>query len=95
MEPYGKEAAAFTRQQLEGKASWLEKDVSGADRYGRLLRYAWAEGQMVNAVLVAEGYAQAATFPPGARYAGLFRELQRQAREQGRGLWGACPAPGR
>lgn len=95
VECYGREASRRNRELVEGKTVLLEKDVSETDRYGRLLRYVWVEGQMVNAVLVAEGYAQAATFPPDVRYADLFRELQRQAREQGRGLWGACPASGR
>ena len=34
-----------------------EKDVSETDRYGRLFRYVWVDDVMVNAVLVAEGYA--------------------------------------
>jgi micrococcal nuclease len=47
----------------------------------------------VNAALVREGYARVYTVPPDVRYAELFRRLEREAREQGRGLWGACPAP--
>ncbi len=95
VECYGREASRRNRELVEGKTVLLEKDVSETDRYGRLLRYVWVDGQMVNAVLVAEGYAQVATFPPDVRYADLFRKLQSQAREQGRGLWGACPIPGR
>ena len=42
-----------------GKNVWLERGVSEADRYGRLLRYVWLDGDTtVNAVLVAEGYAR-------------------------------------
>ncbi len=58
--------------------------------------------EMVNARLIEEGYAQAATYPPDVKYATLFASLQAQARDAGRGLWGpACqptltpsPAPG-
>ncbi|HXG41234.1 MAG TPA: thermonuclease family protein [Dehalococcoidia bacterium] len=92
VECYGREASRRNRELVEGKTVLLEKDVSETDRYGRLLRYVWADGVMVNAVLVAEGYAQVATFPPDVKYVDLFRRLQEQARQQGLGLWGACPA---
>ena len=90
---FGKEASARNRELVEGKTVELEKDVSETDRYGRLLRYVWLEGGMVNARLVEEGYATAATFPPDVRYAERFAALQAQARDQGRGLWGACVTP--
>jgi micrococcal nuclease len=90
---YGEEASRRNRQLVEGKTILLEKDVSETDRYGRLLRYVWADGVFVNAALVREGYARVYTVPPDVRYAELFRRLEREAREQGRGLWGACPAP--
>lgn len=70
----------------------LEKDVSESDQYGRLLRYVWrTDSTMVNAILVAEGYAQVATYPPDVKYADRFLELQREARAEGRGLWSAVP----
>jgi micrococcal nuclease len=90
---YGEEASRRNRQLVEGRTVLLEKDVSETDRYGRLLRYVWADGVFVNAALVREGYARVYTVPPDVRYAELFRRLEREAREQGRGLWGACPAP--
>jgi micrococcal nuclease len=90
---YGEEASRRNRQLVEGKTILLEKDVSETDRYGRLLRYVWADGVFVNAALVQEGYARVYTVPPDVRYAELFRRLEREAREQGRGLWGACPVP--
>lgn len=92
VECYGREASRRNRELVEGKTVLLEKDVSETDRYGRLLRYVWADGVMVNAVLVAEGYAQVATFPPDVKYVDLFRRLQEEARARGLGLWGACPA---
>jgi micrococcal nuclease len=90
---YGEEASRRNRQLVEGKTILLEKDVSETDRYGRLLRYVWADGVFVNAALVQEGYARVYTVPPDVRYAELFRRLEREAREAGRGLWGASPAP--
>ena len=90
---FGKEASARNRELVEGKTVGLEKDVSETDRFGRLLRYVWLGGRMVNARLVEEGYATASTFPPDVRHAELFAALQSEAREQGRGLWGACATP--
>jgi endonuclease YncB( thermonuclease family) len=40
-----------------------------------------------NAELVKQGYAQAATFPPNVKYVKLFISLQKEARENNRGLW--------
>ncbi len=95
---FGKEASARNRELVEGRTVGLEKDVSETDAFGRLLRYVWLDGRMVNAALVEEGYASASTYPPDVKYAELFASLQAQAREASRGLWGdACatrtPAP--
>jgi len=87
-EPYGKEATAKNRELVEGKIVKLEKDVSETDKYGRLLRYVYVGDVFVNAELVKQGYAQVATYPPDVRYQDLFIQLQREAREAGRGLWG-------
>lgn len=40
-EEYGKEASDYKKSKLEGKEVWLQKDVSEADRYNRLLRIIW------------------------------------------------------
>lgn len=98
VEPYGKEAAGFTKSQLLGKKVYLEKDVSETDKYGRLLRYVWLKKpseltdseirtKMFNAILVIEGYAQAATYPPDVKYAEYFAKYEAEARENNRGLW--------
>lgn len=94
-EPYGREASGFNKSLVSGQTVYLEKDVSDTDRFGRLLRYVWLEdGTMVNARLVAEGYAQVSTFPPDVKYAQKFLELQRSAQEQGLGLWGLASDEG-
>jgi micrococcal nuclease len=91
---FGREASERNRQLVEGKTVALEKDISETDDFGRLLRYIWADGEMVNATLVREGYAVASTYPPDVKYQELFRSLQRQAMDAGLGLWGpACASP--
>lgn len=92
IECYGQEASARNKQLVEGKVVELEKDVSETDRYDRLLRYIYVDGQMVNELLVREGYAQVSTYPPDVRYADLFLAAQQEARDTNRGLWDACVA---
>ncbi|MSQ13670.1 MAG: micrococcal nuclease [Dehalococcoidia bacterium] len=88
VQPFGPEASAANKKLVAGKTVELEKDVSEIDRYGRLLRYVYVDGVMVNAWLVQNGFAQSATYPPDVRHQELFVRLQREAREAGRGLWG-------
>lgn len=67
-------------------------------RYDRLLAYVWLEkpvsateeevrSKMFNALLVLEGLAQVATFPPNVKYAEMFVLFQEEAREANKGLW--------
>jgi endonuclease YncB( thermonuclease family) len=87
VEPFGPEASQANSELVEGKTVWLEKDVSETDRYGRLLRYVYVDGLMVNEELLRRGLARVATFPPDVKYADRFLELQRAAQEGGRGMW--------
>ena len=88
VEPYGMEAAEANRKLVDGKTVRLEFDVQQLDRYGRTLAYVYLEdGTFVNAWLVENGYAMVMTVPPNVRYQELFLNLQREAREAGRGLW--------
>ena len=92
VECYGQEASARNKQLVEGKMVELEKDVSETDRYGRLLRYVYVDGQMVNELLVRGGYAQVSTYPPDVKYVDLLLAAQQEAQGANRGLWGACVA---
>ena len=85
---YGPEAAIFNDQLLAGRKVYLEKDVSEKDRFGRLLRFVYAGGILVNAELVREGYARAKVYPPDTRHAQCFAALEQEAREGKRGIWG-------
>lgn len=91
VEPYGIEASNMNKELVGGKIVILEKDVSETDRYGRLLRYVYVGNLFINAELVRLGYAQIATYPPDVKYQDLFLQLQVEAREANRGLWGVGP----
>ena len=92
VECFGVEASNFNKDLVEGKIVQLEKDVSETDRYGRLLRYVWIEDRQVNKVLVSEGYAFARSYPPDISYQDEFREAEKFARENNKGLWAECYA---
>jgi micrococcal nuclease len=88
-QPYGPEASAFAKRELEEEEVKLELDVQKIDPYGRLLAYVCLpDGRMFNEILLEEGYAQVATFPPKVKYQERFLTAQREAREANRGLWG-------
>ncbi len=88
VERAGKEASEANRKLVDGKTVRLEFDVQEQDRYGRLLAYVYLEeGTFVNAWLVEHGYAVVRTIPPNVKHQELFLMLQREAREERRGLW--------
>lgn len=88
IEPFGKEAQDYLTNLLTGKRVKLVSDVDPLDQYGRTLSYVYLEdGTFVNALLVKEGYAQVMTIPPNVAHADEFVQLQREARENKRGLW--------
>ena len=78
------------KRLVAGRRVRLELDVEERDQYGRLLAYVHRGEVFVNAEMVRRGFAAVATFPPNVRHVELFQRLQREARETGRGLWGAC-----
>jgi len=84
----GKKATIFTKSLVGGKRVMLEFDVERRDRYGRLLAYVYLpDGRMLNAELLKAGYAQVYTFQPNVKYVNKFLALQKEARENNRGLW--------
>jgi micrococcal nuclease len=86
-EPGGREATDVNRMLVAGHEIHVELDVQERDRYRRLLAYVYVGETMVNAELVQRGYAQVMTIPPNVRHQELFLKLQREAREEKRGLW--------
>ena len=90
-EPYYQEATEANRNLVEGKRVRLEKDVDDRDEYGRLLRYVWIYHTMVNAELVRLGYAYSYSYRPNIRYQEYILQVEKEAREQKRGLWSLSP----
>jgi micrococcal nuclease len=89
VEPYGPEASAFTKRQLEGERVTLIFDQQKRDQYGRALAYVRISGQSVtfNETLLKQGYGQLYVVPPNDRLEARFSQAQDQARLAQRGIW--------
>jgi micrococcal nuclease len=90
---FGEEAAARTDALLPaGTPVRLVRDVELRDRYDRLLAYVHRAGDdlFVNLTLAREGYAAASTYPPNVAHSDAIAAAAARAREEHRGLWGAC-----
>lgn len=96
VEFYGKEASDYTKKQLGGKKVYMFADAGDQDKYGRLLRYVFIQGEteMYNMAMLREGFANTMTVPPNVMFAKQFTEAERDARTNKRGLWnGGKEAP--
>lgn len=92
VEKFGREASAFTKQLLLGKQVRLEYDQDTRDRYQRLLAYVYLpDGTSANEQIVASGFGYAYTQFP-FKYMERYREIEKRARAQRRGLWADEPA---
>src|SRR5215218_3176187 len=90
---FGKEASNRTKELLPiGTKVRLVRDVEARDRYHRLLAYVYRvkDDLFVNLSLAEDGYADLLTYPPNVAHVDDFTKAVREAREAGRGLWGAC-----
>jgi micrococcal nuclease len=81
------EAREILEVMVLGKEVILEKDVSEADMYGRLLRYVFVKDLFVNLEMVKRGFANIYTCPPDIKYTEKFLEAEWAARSGDLGLW--------
>jgi len=58
---------------LDNRKIVLEKDVSERDKYSRLLRYVYADGEFVNEALVKRGYAKLMLIKPDVSKESILR----------------------
>jgi len=89
-EAWSDEAAAYTENLLEGaRTIVLEMDDNAdiADDYGRLIAWVWADGELVNALLVRDGYAEVKYLFGDYKYTDTLLELEREAKAQHIGMW--------
>ena len=84
------EAAELNRYLVEGKEVELLPGPENRDRFGRLLRYVFAENVFVNAQLVREGLARARGFHRNERFRQVLVQLAIDAKTAGWGFWAEC-----
>jgi len=93
VEYMGVEASDRNKELVEGKIVYLEFDVEARDKYDRLLAYIWLVNyfddvnDMVNYLLVREGFANVSTYPPNVKYTYQFLKAEKYARDNDLGLW--------
>ena len=87
---FGSEASARAKELLSGQKVRLESDTSQGelDKYGRLLRYIWlVDGTLYNKKMIADGYAHEYTYNIPYKYQADFKNAQKEAQNNLRGLW--------
>ena len=98
IEPYGKEATEYTKQNLLNKTVYLQKDISDTDSYDRLLRYVWTEkiteindenikNYLFNYSLVYEGLAKSNYYKPDITLQKYLEDAEKYAKESEKGMW--------
>jgi micrococcal nuclease len=82
-----KEASLFVKQLVEGKEIRLEFDWENRNTYGRSLAYVYLmDGTFINEEIIKQGYGLTDSKYP-FEYIEEFRQYEREARENRRGLW--------
>lgn len=94
---FGKEASSKAKELLMGKRVSLEMDDTQGerDKYKRLLRYVFLpDGTNFNLFMIEEGYAHEYTYHLPYKYQAEFKNAQRSAMENQKGLWSPSTCPG-
>jgi len=96
-ECYGKESKKALEKLIKNQELRFDKDISGVDIYGRLLRYITIispdpkeDNTLVNYYLVRNGLAFHYSKPPDNRYREMLIAAQREAKKEKLGMWGKC-----
>jgi len=84
---YAWQAREINKKLVLGKKIKLKKDVSETDKYNRFLRYVYVGNLFVNDYLIKQGYAHLLTIPPDIKYSHIFKDSQKQAKKNNKGLW--------
>ncbi len=86
-QPHWLEARRLLKEMVENKTIVLERDVVDKDRYGRLLRYVYVAGKMVNEELVRKGLASVYIIKPNNMHEDSLRMAEAVARANEEGIW--------
>lgn len=87
-QPFARRATIANAKLVEARRVLMLRDVSERDRYGRLLRYVFCNGVLVNAQLILDGLARAYPMDPDTHLCLLMERCEQMARQSQRGMWG-------
>lgn len=93
VECFGPEASAETKLLLNNREVKLALNPGRekTDIYNRLLAYAYRDdGIFVNKILIEEGFAREYTVGKPYQYQSEFRNIEKEAKMAGKGLWSKC-----
>ncbi|MBN4053982.1 thermonuclease family protein [Haliea sp. AH-315-K21] len=79
------QASLANRRLVEGRVLTLESDETDRDPNGRLLRYVYADGVLVERQLIADGFAEVVRYRSDDNYYDEFKALEEVAADQGLG----------
>lgn len=80
-------ALDFNRFRVLGRVVEIERDGVDTDDAGRLLRYVYVDGEMVNKAMLESGYAVVAGSPADFVQRGSFTQAAAAAQQDRRGYW--------
>ena len=88
-ECFGEEASNFLKEKLNNQVVYIEFDKTQGDldKYGRLLRYIWLQGELINKEINLAGYGEEYTYRVPYKYQKDFLEAEEKASEAKIGLW--------
>lgn len=89
VECFGKEASSYLTSLLSGKRVTIEADPTQTDRdkYNRLLRYVYLDGEDVGYQIIANGYGYEFTYNVPYQKQSAYKSAQTAASSTGKGLW--------
>lgn len=81
------EAKDYLEGLVLGKEVKLVRDISETDKYDRLLRYVYLDGDFVNEMIVREGHGSAYPYSPDTSLCPQILEAEAEAKEKEKGIW--------
>ena len=90
VEPFGKEASAFTCTELTNANTIileLDSDSDKYDKYDRLLAWVFVDDILLQDKLIDKGYAKTAYLYGDYKYTDLLLQSEEEAKAEQRGIW--------
>lgn len=87
IEPGGDLAKEFLSKMILNENVRLKADITIKDDYGRYLYYVYLDNKMVNMELIRCGLAETRFYPPDTLYKREFKQIEKIAIRNKKGLW--------